>query len=363
MAIYYVLIGLPMLVSAFSYALRKRFPQTESCKQTAGISIFFVTLIAMLCLRDMACGIDLKNYYSFWRAAVNANSFQKALDAFGIEKGYAFLEYVVALFTDEFQIFLSVVALLCLVPVWLFYRKHAEMSMLAVLLFVNVAPFSMYFSGLRQSLAMAFAIPAYLLARKKKLIWFILVCAVATTLHNSAFVLVLLYPLCNVKLTLKWLYAVVPIMGAILVFSKQIFSFLVPIFGGDYAEGYEIGENTGAYSILILLIIFAVYCFVIPDEEKIDDDTRALRNILLLAVCIQMFAPVHGLVMRVNYYFLPFVPVLIPRIVRRAKESMRQLVLISMIVMYSFFTVYFFYHAYTGADILRIYPYIPFWKG
>jgi len=80
-------------------------------------------------------------------------------------------------------------------------------------------------------------------------------------------------------------------------------------------------------------------------------------------VCIQMFAPVHGLVMRVNYYFLPFVPVLIPRIVRRAKESMRQLVLISMIVMYSFFTVYFFYHAYTGADILRIYPYIPFWKG
>ena len=35
---------------------------------------------------------------------------------------------------------------------------------------------------------------------------------------------------------------------------------------------------------------------------------------------------------------------------------------IGLVVMMLFFMAYYFLRAYTGTDILEIYPYIPFWK-
>jgi hypothetical protein len=99
-----------------------------------------------------------------------------------------------------------------------------------------------------------------------------------------------------------------------------------------------------------------------PDEKKIDQDTRAMRNILLLAVCIQMFAPIHNLAMRMNYYFLIFIPVLISRIPKLSNKRFSQIAVISVFVMCLFFTGYFIYDVCYGEDVLEIYPYIAFWE-
>jgi hypothetical protein len=131
----------------------------------------------------------------------------------------------------------------------------------------------------------------------------------------------------------------------------------------EYAERYSELESTGAYSILILLILFAIYSFLIPDNNELDNDTIAMRNFLLFSVCIQCFAPIHTLAMRMNYYFLIFIPILIPRIIKCRKRNLKEIAQLSQVIFVMFFAVYFFYEAYTGEDVLSIYPYIPFWKG
>ena len=124
----------------------------------------------------------------------------------------------------------------------------------------------------------------------------------------------------------------------------------------------EILAEIDATTVLVLLIIFTIYSYVIADENQLDNDTIGFRNILLLMVTLQCFAPIHALSMRMNYYFLIILPVILPKIVNRSKISMKKIAKLSVIVMTAYFLFFFYNRAFNGADSLEIYPYVPFWK-
>ena len=116
---------------------------------------------------------------------------------------------------------------------------------------------------------------------------------------------------------------------------------------------------------IVLFSLFVVYSIVIPDENRLDETGKMLRNILLITLAIMTFVPIHILVMRMAYYFVVFMPLCIPKIVKYHDESQRKITEISKIVMLVFFTVYFFYFGYrgmaTGAG-LHSFPYHFFWE-
>jgi hypothetical protein len=97
-----------------------------------------------------------------------------------------------------------------------------------------------------------------------------------------------------------------------------------------------------------------------------DKETLGQRNLLLMALMLQCFAPVHVLAMRLNYYFIIFIPVLIPKILKYHKRSLKKLTIASQVVMIGFFVLYYLINTYesckTGISDLNTYPYIPFWK-
>lgn len=348
---YLFLIGIPAFISTIT---REKYSKNK--KGNIVISMFFFLLIVILALRGADCGNDTMSYKYFFEISKRTNWG----DIFNIdmEYGYAIFQKVISVILPDYQCFLGIVAVISVLPVWLFYRKVSEMSLLSIALFVAVAPFSMYFSGVRQVIAMAFAIPAFYFAIDRKLIQFLLIAVFAFLFHRSAFILLLLYPICRIKITKKWLWFAIPVIGIVFIFNEQIFTFLM-IFINDFYTG-EV-TYTGAYTILLLLIIFAIYSYVVPDESKLDDETIMLRNILLLAVCMQCFASINPLAMRMNYYFLIFIPILIPKIVRRCKTKYKRMVKISILVMMVFFTTYFFINISSGGG-LNIYPYVPFWR-
>ena len=114
--------------------------------------------------------------------------------------------------------------------------------------------------------------------------------------------------------------------------------------------------------MLILFAIFAVFAFAIPDETLLDDETIGLRNFLLMAVALQMFAPLHTIAMRMNYYYIIFIPLLLPKIIEARSKTWSQVAIMGRHVMVGFFLVYFFYNAYTGTNNLHVFPYHFFWE-
>ena len=355
---YFILIALPLLVRLFRKEYRfKKGNKVLYETHTASIDLFMLTFFLLLAFRGLECGLDT-NQYSHLFKEYSVQTISQLLNSYRHEFGYKVLNRLVGIVTTDYQMMLAVVAAICVYPLWYFYRRESDNQLLTIALFLTVAPYVMYFSGIRQSVAMSLGIPAWYAAKNKKLWWFIAVVILAMQFHTSAFMLFLLYPLYQMKITKKWLWFVVPCMIAVFAFRSVIFTFLFTMLWQEYA----ITSATGAVNVLILLVMFGLYSYIIPDEEKVDQDTAAMRNILLLSIVLQIFAMLHPLSMRMNYYFLMFVPILIPKIASRSKKELPQVAKLSVIVMTVYFMYYFINTVVTDDDPLGIFPYVAFWQ-
>lgn len=357
----------PYYLLQFSPPVIGKVIGNDNSKKASKIIIFsfFSIFLFLLFFRDKSVGIDLENYYYYFQRYSTpdfATIMYRIKNPGGndVEVGYILLNWLVNRITHNFQWYLVIVALISVIPVAVLYYKNSEHAYLLVTLFSTIGIFSMYFSGLRQIIAVSIGILAYSAAKNKKIVRFALLIFLATLFHRTAFVLVLLYPCCHLKLKKNNLLFIIPFLAIVFLFNKQIFLWLARLVPD--AGNVEL-QTTNAYMMLILYIVFAVWSYVIGDEEKFDADTFGLRNILLVVAIIQMFAPVYATAMRMNYYFIPFIPLLISKIIDKAKPNMREIATLSNIVICLFFTVYRVVNMYTDADILQIYPYIPFWKG
>lgn len=365
---YFVMVAVPAYLALFLYLYRRRFQNVSPSdyeflqKKSYRIIIdtFFIIWLLLLLFRAESVGVDLNTYKHHFNVFADMdwmNVFKNVFDR-SLEPIYYLICKIVSLFTSNFQWVMVICALIAVIPIWKLYREEGQHGFLVMVLFINVAPFVMYFSGLRQSMAMAFVLPCYHYCKDKKLWKFLLMVFLAYFFHKSALILALLYPVYHLRLKKQiYILYLLPVAGLIYIFKQPIFLFLAYFLSNDYTENLAV-KATGAYAVLLLLAVFLVYCFLMVDQEKLDEDTAGLRNILVLCVFLQAFSGVHTLAMRMNYYFLLFVPLLIDRVLRIGNEKYSFLMKASKICIVCFFTVYYFYYAYTDSDILQVYPYI-----
>ena len=111
---------------------------------------------------------------------------------------------------------------------------------------------------------------------------------------------------------------------------------------------------TGQYGLLVLFVLISVYCFVIMDESKADENDIGFRNILLLATALQLFAPLHVLASRMNYYFILFIPIALTHANYKCKPAFWQITKLASFIMITYFVFYFFF---MKGDSLRIMNY------
>ena len=353
---YFILIALPLLVWLLSRHYRFTTDKRVLFEtRSASIDVFMLIFLFLLALRGLQCGVDTKQYLRIFNA-YSTQSVQQLFERYEIEFGYKLLNRFVGFIGGDYQLLLIITSLICVCPLWYFYRRETENQLLTIALFLTVAPYMMYFSGIQQSIAMSLGIFAWYAAKDRKLVRFIAMVLLAMQFHISAFVLFPLYPLYRAKITKKWLWFVVPCMVAVFVFRSTIFNFLLTLLWREYSTT----PATDATTILYLLILFGVYAYIIPDDNKMDEDTIAMRNILLLSVVIQIFALLHPLSMRMNYYYLLFVPLIIDRVIQIGNKQDKKILQLSKICMIVFFTMYYFYYAYTDVDKLNVYPYRSF---
>ncbi len=328
-------------------------------KNRTAITIFFVLLTILLMFRHKSVGIDTTSYLTFFTRYARAT--WTSLFGMSSEFGFTYLCKVISLISREPQTMLIVTSILGVAMIYPTYRRLSIDPTLTIVLFTSMATFAMSFSGIRQTLAIGLGVVAYELTRRKKLVFFVLVVILATTFHTSAFVLILMYPIFHARITKNWLLVVVPLIGIIFVFNKQIFGYMTAIL--SRFTDYDVTMSaTGAYASLFLFILFAVYAYLVPDESLMDQETIGLRNLLLLALVLQMFAPLHTLAMRMNYYYIIFIPLLMPQIVYCRSERWAQVAVVGRHIMVIFFFLYFFMNASPPMANLHMIPYHFYWE-
>lgn len=348
---YYCLIFLPIVPLFFRI---KNRPSYDS--KVGSIDLFFFIYLLMLVLRHETIGRDLGAYkilYNNYAALDWSQVF-----SYDIEGGFIILNKMVKVVADDFHWVIVAVGVISVVPVWITYRRTIEDPLLTIAIFIVLPTFVMFFSGLRQSIAISLGLVAYDLVKRRKLIPFILTVFLAMSFHFSAFMLFFMYPLYHARITKKLLIFVIPAMLVVFAFNKPIFAFLQILIRDVYEADIS---DTGAYSMLILFILFGLFSFIIPDESKMDEETIGLRNMLLFAIVLQMFVPLHSLAMRMNYYYIIFIPILIPKIIQCRSVRWKQVAGIARYVLMFYLLFYFFDHMPSG-NILDTFPYKFFWE-
>ncbi len=333
-------------------------------RHNLAIIVFFFLLFVLLSLRGIMVGRDQYYYKQVFTSYIGQPA--PSFEIFQTENLFDLLNWLIAKITRHYQIFASIVAALTLIPMVLLYNEEKRYAYLKIVLFVNMSTFVMIFSGIRQALAMATGMIAYRFVRKKQWLAFLVVVIVALGFHHSAFMLLFMYPLYHVSFKKKHLFLIVPAVGVTFLLNQQIFGILNRLLA-SYMDEYAMEvTSSSAITMIILFVLFGAFCYLLPDEEQLDRETIGLRNFLVFAIFLQCFAPVHPLAMRMNYYFILFIPLLLPKVLEKTAPRFRQVAKLGEVVLSVFFTAYFVYTVYigstTGVSALGVYPYVPFWN-
>lgn len=353
MILFYLMLIGPLL----TYTLVSRTTRREYANRAA-ITCFFIILFIILILRSESTGIDLENYKYYFNLI--AESGWNRIFSFNLEPGYVLLNKLTSVIFNDFRFFMIIVAAITVFPMMSIYRKNTRNAGIEIVIFINMSTFIMMFSGLRQAIAISLGLVALSYAQERKLVKFILIILFAMTFHLSAFMLFFIYPIYHHKLRKQSLWIIVPAIVLIFIFNRQIFTLLTMLLPSAYSDATLSFSN--AFTMIILLVIFVAYSFIIPDEGSLDKTGKGLRNLLLFSLVLQLFAPVHNTAMRMNYYYLVFIPLLLPRVMESRKDRWANITELSKFVILLFFTVYFFYYAYTSTGSLHVFPYHFFWE-
>lgn len=360
---YYFLLIIPLYIASIEYVLwSKQELSLKPKRLNTSIIVFFVLWCILLSCRSISCGADLKGYeYIFNTTATQ--SFSDIFRTHSIEQLYYVFNWIIAQISLNYRLFLIIIAFLCTSIVGWFYWKESEFAPLTILLFVTNACYGMFYSGLRQSIAMLFVIPAYYLVRKKKIITFFLIVLIATFFHSSASIMFFLYPFFHTKLKSRSFFAIISFVVLFFLFKTQLFTAFLPFLGNRFVERYGVIYETNGYAVWILFMLFLFFSFVALDEKKMNSDHLGLRNVMLLMTLIQGFAPIHPLAMRMNYYFILLFPIIPPKLMATAKQENERIVKFIKWVMVLFFSAfYLFYVCNESRDGINIYPYTFYWE-
>lgn len=363
MLAYVLLVGIPIAYFGILLALKNTHKLKEVPYKNSVLIVFFVFFFGMLLLRNPVVGVDTKRYLDVFSQA-HLYTWGEWFEARSSEVGFAIFTKLVRSVTSSEMVYLGLVAAIILWPIsWLYYKESKE-PILTMLLFLILPLFGMFFSGFRQSIAIALTVPAYCFVRRREKVKFVLVVLLAMLFHQSAAIVFLLYPVYHMReIKRKAVILLIPIVALCYLYSDVLYFFFLTFAGDFYQERYASLSATGAYAMLFLFIALLVFSFLFRDENLVDEELVGMRNILILSVLLQCFTSVSQFAMRMNYYFLLFLPLLIPRVIWQTSGKNAYTCKIADYVFCIYFLYYFLSKSYAQESFFQIYPYLPFWKG
>ncbi|WP_291093675.1 EpsG family protein [Empedobacter sp. UBA6745] len=302
----------------FSSSLRKGNEIKTKNNYIKTICLIFVLFSG---LRNLGVGEDTYAYYIgyentksiSWKQLVGMlTNFYNTVDRKDI--GYTVFEKITQIFTNNFQIYLFLVAIIFYISFYNFLKNNTNKiteAFLAIIIFYVLFFYVFSITSIRQSLALAATFYCYELIKKRKLLLFLCVLLLTSLIHKSVLIFIPFYFLCNIKNT-KWIFpTTLLIFPLIMVFKNQLTFFLLG-FGG-YEEYKEFdGSGTINFTIIFLMVcIFTLYRKKVLLKQ--DANNIHYYNAMACALVLLPLSWINPALLRITMYFSIYMILLIPK--------------------------------------------------
>ena len=336
-------------------------------------------IVIMAVLHSLLSGLrhqfltgDMRHYCSnYWH--INENGwFSDKVFQEGRNFGFNWLMKFFSTLSDgEFQVFLIAVAIFIEVVVAYLIYKYSPLPWLSYLVWNCMGFYCFGFSAIKQSIAMALIMVAFVGIMEEKPKQFTLFTLLAGFVHKPAFIFLPAYFLSKQKFNLRTL--IIYILGALTVFinKNQIVKLMQDFY---YEEGF-FGDNAQLGGRFFLILLFIVAGFALKGFNG--KYFSKVANLIVAAAVLQMFSGFDNVFTRLTDYYLQFLIIFIPLSFADYKDEKLagvsegisldispKLKLIIIIFLVVFF-IWFYNRSYIDVDIIPVDDYTNyrfFWE-
>ena len=332
------------------------------------LMLTFVLLVLAFGCRNAVSdyGTDLNNYYRcFERAIYQDKAIFFANSIF--ERGYLVLNWIIARIIKWPQFIIFFQAAVCIGLTLRFIYRHSNDVFLSVLGFMSLGVMQFYLTGFRQSFAIAICLLALEAAENKKIIHFIAWIALATSIHQTAIVFLVVYFVVNIRITA--FSVLIELLASI--FVGRLAPLLVQIGNDTFDRNYigAFGGNRFGGLINILIAMLPIYIIVKNRDyiNSMENDTDyhqaiAIRkksingklfHVLVLGTILYSLRYQALVLERTSLYFTPVLFILLPQSLQVGYSNINQRIMRIVLTLGLIFLLIWRFESWV---------YIPFWK-
>lgn len=289
-------------------------------------TIFALFIFILPAFRDISVGTDTPSYFQYYlypNLGYNQNQ--------EIEVGYVSFSNFMRFLGANFYVFVFIITLISIGSILFFIKKLSNYKLYSLFIFcaagVTSPMYFLFFSGIRQIMAIAFFILALYFYNKEDRNWFkiILAYAISISFHVSAFIAIPIFFVHKISISSK--VAVLLIIStffmgniiAMYVSEISVYidmvtsSFLGFAEKGGYVE--QIIDDHTSRQLMIILpysLISLIICFFAGN-----DLLKSISNkVFLIGVCLNNLLVFMPMSFRLIIYFVIMIIIILPQFIR-----------------------------------------------
>ena len=357
---FYFFIVYVLYVSLVSNLLKK---DVERMKL---LFFLFLPLFLLSALRGESVGGDLSNYLPAFDSASRADSFEHLMWTTNTEPGFKVLNWLISIISPTHRTFLVVTSLISLSgPAYLIY-KYSKLPGLSSLLYVSLGFYTNTFNNVRQSIAISLCFIAIPFALDRKLRGFLFSIMLASTIHYSAIICFVIYPLIRYAKGIKSVIIIL-LTGLTLYFFARlsVIEIIINSVFVRYDPESILNNSTGGWGLFILyaLILSLEIMIYIKIRNNLKKEGLFFCTFLVifqvLAVLLQMYATMWSSMTRSTLYFYIPIIIAVPFFLSMYEKKTRLLITFGVFVLSLFFMrAVYSYNPETRSNSQGVIPYV-----
>lgn len=334
----------PILLGAVASVFQNR--------KKAFFVLYGVITFLFYALRTQYLGIghDSIFYYELWEhfstIPFNLENID-AIFAIDLEKGFLITVWVIskAFPSGQFMyVFAALVYTYCLCT---FVADNCDDYVLGFLMVSSIGLTGFFLQGTRQAIAICICLLSVKYCRQRKMVPFFLIVLLASSVHASAMLFLVVYFSYGCEINWKSILIVV-ILGTMAPIILNRITLVADLLMNENYSGGSTDLTTGGTATMALYITLLLYCIVIRNSPhqcygSRVDYTDYSHAFFMSLICTTFFSLRFFYITvfeRASYYFLPFVPVAVSATYDRYSEESKKYARILLYIVFTLLALY-----------------------
>lgn len=319
--------------------------------QSVLLFIDAIVLIVFSAFRNSTIGVDYKNYLYFLKRAGDYTivSIAQYCEDFYLEIGYGLVTKILMDILNNEIFVMSVLFVVFILCVLFLIRRSSYNSIFSMYLFLTFSFYNQSFNVFRQMLAAAIVLIALPYAKEKKILKFIVIILLASSVHESAIICLLLYPAINIRKNVVKLNVLMVVGAIVLSFqAQQVIEFIVSFTSYDNYLYKEVGSESGI-GILINMALFVLYALFYEQFEKEDKYAPLWLFASAMTISLNFYIGTLSMIARIMIYFKLMYIISLPNFLFSIKIIKRNNKYVVYGIIILLFAIYYYFSLKGGA--------------